>query len=64
MTTTAIVIDDDSDVVLAISELLTTLGIQVVGKASTAQSAIESFTNAVPDLIFTDLTLDHSDGFL
>ncbi len=62
MSATAIVIDDDPNVIMALSELLKTLDIKIVGKSSTAQEAINEYVKKLPDLVFADLTLEHSDG--
>lgn len=63
MSATAIVIDDDPNVITALSDLLKTLDVKIIGTSSTAQEAITEYVKKLPDLVFTDLTLENSNGF-
>ena len=63
MRVSAIILDDDRNVALALSDLLNSLFIDVVGRESDAQSAIKSFIRNEPDLVFADLSMSHSDGY-
>lgn len=61
--TTAIVIDDDRDIVEIFSEYLQILGIDVVGSGCDGKSAVELYQQKKPDVVFLDLIMPDYDGF-
>lgn len=63
MRVSALIIDDDRNVALALSELLSSLYIDVIGRESDPLSAIHSFIRNEPDLVFADFSMGLSDGF-
>lgn len=62
-TTTAIVIDDDRDIVEIFSEYLQILRIDVVGSGCDGKSAVELYRQKKPDVIFLDLIMPDHNGF-
>ena len=59
---TAIVIDDDHDIVDVFSDILQILQIEVVGKGYDGKEAVELYQKFKPDLIILDLMMPHYDG--
>ncbi len=60
---TAIVIDDDVDMVQAFCEFLRLLDIDVVGSGRNGKEAIELYIEKSPDIVFLDLVMPEYDGF-
>lgn len=60
--TRILVVDDDKDQLTALSYRLEKLGYQTM-TAESGESAIESATTRVPDLVLLDLCLPDADGF-
>ena len=58
----AIVIDDDKDTLQLFSNLLTSNGIDVVGKGYNGQDAIFLFQKLKPDVLFLDILMPIYDG--
>ena len=61
--TTAIVIDDDVDIVDVFCEYLDLKGIRVLGRGHNGKSAVELYERLKPDLVFMDLMMPKYDGF-
>ncbi|MBF0154285.1 MAG: response regulator [Magnetococcales bacterium] len=62
VTGTILVVDDDPDALLLLSETLQTKG-HVVTLAPTANQALSSFQSMIPDLVLLDVLLPDMDGF-
>jgi DNA-binding NarL/FixJ family response regulator len=60
---TAIVVDDDSDIVEIFSALLEEREISVVGKGYNGKQAIELFSKHSPDVVFVDIMMPDGTGF-
>jgi len=60
---TAIVIDDEKDVVTTFSDYLEIIGIDVVGKGHDGKDAITLYESNKPDVVFLDLMMPNFDGF-
>lgn len=61
-TLTAIVIDDDKDVLDLFSEYLKIIQVEVVGKGNNGKKAIELYQEKNPDIAFVDLAMPEYDG--
>jgi DNA-binding NarL/FixJ family response regulator len=61
-TLTAIVIDDDKDVLELFSEFLKIIQVEVVGKGHNGKKAVELYQEKSPDITFVDLTMPEYDG--
>ncbi|QLH08740.1 response regulator [Candidatus Nitrosotenuis sp. DW1] len=61
-TLTAIVIDDDKDVLELFSEYLKIIQVEVVGKGHNGKKAVELYQEKSPDITFVDLTMPEYDG--
>ena len=59
---TAIVIDDDHDIVDVFSDILQILQIEIVGKGYDGKEAVELYQKFTPDLVILDLMMPHYDG--
>lgn len=59
----AIVVDDDHDMVEVLSELLKIKGIDVVAKGYDGNDAVTAYKILKPDIVFLDLMMDNYDGF-
>ena len=59
---TAIVIDDDKNIVDFFSEFLELKGINVVGKGYDGKEAVELYVTLRPDVVFLDVMMDRFDG--
>ncbi len=59
----AIVIDDEKDVVTTFSDYLEIIGIDVVGKGYDGKDAITLYESNKPDVVFLDLMMPNFDGF-
>lgn len=62
-TITAIVVDDDKDIVTVFCEYLETIGVKVVGKGHNGKKAVEMYQQKKPDVVFLDLMMPEYDGF-
>lgn len=60
---TAVVVDDDLDLVEVFSEYLRINGIDVVGKGENGKDAVELFFKLKPDFLFLDLNMPKFDGY-
>lgn len=60
--TTVIVIDDDQDIVLAMSELLEANGMKVIGKGYNGLEGVQLFEKLQPDLVLLDMRMPKYDG--
>ena len=60
---TAIVVDDDRDLVEAFSEYLKIVDVSVVGCCHNGKTAIELYIQKSPDIVFLDLVMPEYDGF-
>jgi len=58
-----LIVDDDSDVVEATSEMMEFYGFQAVNDAYNGLQAIEKFAQYNPDVILLDLMMPQYDGF-
>lgn len=63
ITTSAIVIDDDYDMVEIVSEILEMHGIVVVGKGYNGKEAIRLYRHFKPDVVLLDINMPNYDGF-
>ncbi len=61
-TLTAIVIDDDKDVLDLFSEYLKIIQVEVVGKGNNGKKAVELYQEKTPDITFVDLAMPEYDG--
>ncbi|HEY8109355.1 MAG: response regulator [Nitrososphaerales archaeon] len=61
-TLTAIVIDDDKDVLDLFSEYLKIIQVEVVGKGNNGKKAVELYQEKNPDITFVDLAMPEYDG--
>ncbi|MCH8914942.1 MAG: response regulator [Thaumarchaeota archaeon] len=61
--TTVIVIDDDRNIVMLLSDLLEMFGIRIVGKGYNGSDAVELYKKLNPDIVFTDVMMPRTDGF-
>lgn len=59
---TAIVIDDDKDIVNFFSEYLEINDINVIGKGYDGKEAVDLYVKLRPDVIFLDVMMDKFDG--
>lgn len=59
---TAIVVDDDKDVVESFTEMLKSKNIDVVGKAYDGKEAVELYQKLKPDLVVLDILMPEHDG--
>ena len=60
---TAIVIDDDIDVVSVFCEYLSILDVDVLGCGHNGKDAMELYEQKKPDIVFLDLIMPEYDGF-
>jgi len=60
---TAIVIDDDKNIVSLFSELLETVEIKVLGQGYDGYQAVELYKKHKPNIVFIDIMMPKSDGF-
>jgi YesN/AraC family two-component response regulator len=58
-----IVIDDEKDVSEVLCEFLTIKGIEVLGRGTDGQQAIELYKKLNPDIVLMDLVMPNYDGF-
>ena len=59
---TAIVIDDDHDIVDVFSDILQILQIKIVGKGYDGKEAVDLYQKFTPNLVILDLMMPHYDG--
>lgn len=59
---TAIVVDDDKNIVNFFSEFLELKGINVIGKGYDGKEAVDLYVALSPDLVFLDVMMDRFDG--
>lgn len=59
---TAIVIDDDKDVLDLFSEYLKIIQVNVVGTGHNGKKALELYQEKKPDIVFLDLAMPEYDG--
>lgn len=59
---TAIVIDDDHDMVDVLCDILEILQIKVVGRGYDGKEAVELYQKLKPELVILDLMMPHYDG--
>lgn len=59
---TAIVIDDDHDMVDVLCDILEILQIKVVGRGYDGMEAVELYQKLKPELVILDLMMPHYDG--
>ncbi|MBI5147297.1 MAG: response regulator [Thaumarchaeota archaeon] len=59
---TAIVIDDDKDVLDLFAEYLKIIQVEVVGKGHNGKKAVELYQEKNPDITFVDLVMPEYDG--
>ena len=59
---TAIVIDDDKDTALLLSEFLKIKGISVIATGYSGREAIAIYKNLRPDVVFLDVMMEEHDG--
>ena len=59
----AIVIDDEKSITLLLYEILTNIGLDVVGKGQDGHEAVELYENLKPDVVFLDVLMPKYDGF-
>ena len=59
---TAIVIDDDKNIVDFFSEYLELKGINVIGKGYDGKQAVDLYVTLRPDVVFLDVMMDGFDG--
>lgn len=59
---TAIVIDDDKDVLDLFSEYLKIIQVDVVGKGINGKAAVDLYQEKKPDMVFVDLVMPEYDG--
>ena len=59
---TAIVIDDDKDIVNFFSEYLEIKDINIIGKGYDGKEAVDLYVKLRPDVIFLDVMMDKFDG--
>ena len=60
---TAIVIDDDHNIVDVFSELLEEIGVKVLGKGYSGKDAVTQYKECTPDIVFLDVMMPEYDGF-
>lgn len=60
---TAIVVDDDRDLVESFCEYLKIVDVNVVGHCHNGKTAIELYLQKSPDIVFLDLVMPEYDGF-
>jgi DNA-binding response OmpR family regulator len=63
MNATAIVIDDDQNIVDTFCEYLETLGIKVFGYGYDGNDAVKLYEEHSPNIVFLDLMMPNYDGF-
>ena len=63
MEETAIVIDDDKNIVFLFSELLETVEIKVLGQGYDGSQAVELYKKHKPNIVFIDIMMPEFDGF-
>lgn len=61
--TTAIVIDNDKNIVMLLSDLLKISGVKVVGQGYNGSDAVELYKKLKPDVAFIDIMMLGMDGF-
>jgi len=61
-TLTAIVVDDDRDILELFSEYLRIIQVEVVGKGHNGKKAVELYQEKNPDITFVDLAMPEYDG--
>ena len=59
---TAIVVDDDHDIVDVFCDILQIMQIEVVGKGYDGNEAVELYQKLKPDLVILDITMPEYDG--
>lgn len=59
---TAIVVDDDKNIVNFFSEYLELKGINVIGKGYDGKEAVDLYVTLRPDIVFLDVMMDRFDG--
>ncbi len=59
---TAIVVDDDKNIVNFFSEFLELKGINVIGKGYDGKEAVDLYIALRPDVVFLDVMMDRFDG--
>jgi len=57
-----IVVDDDKGINTVFSEILTMIGLEVVGNGSNGKDAISLYKEHRPDIVFTDIMMPGYDG--
>jgi len=60
---TAIIIDDDPDIVTTLAEYLDMHDIHAIGKGYDGKDAVELYEKLIPDVVFLDLMMPRYDGF-
>ena len=61
--TTAIIVDDDHDIVDTFSEYLELKNIHVLGRGYDGKDAVELYQRFRPDVVFLDVTMPDYNGF-
>ena len=59
----AIIIDDEKDIVSLLVDLLELIDVKVVGTGNDGEKAIELYKKFQPDIIFLDMKMPKYDGF-
>ena len=59
----AIVVDDDLDIVSMMRDLLELGGVNVIGSGYKGKEAVELYQKLRPDVVFLDIMMPHYDGF-
>jgi CheY-like chemotaxis protein len=62
MQKTAIVVDDEPDIVEVFSELLEERGISIMGKGYNGNDAVDLYTTNNPNIVFIDIMMPDSSG--
>ncbi|AFS80261.1 response regulator receiver protein [Candidatus Nitrosopumilus koreensis AR1] len=63
MPISAIVVDDEDDIVNTFTELLELYKINVIGTAKDGKDAVEQFKKLRPDVVFLDIMMPEFDGY-
>lgn len=59
---TAVIVDDDPDLVNIFSELLKTIDVNIIGIGGTGKEAIRIVKNLKPDILFLDIHMPELNG--
>lgn len=61
--TSAIIVDDNENIVHLLSDFLKILGIKVLGKAFNGKEAVALYKKQKPDIVILDIMMPQYDGF-